>query len=384
MAHRPHGYLRGAVLAACTLAGFGATPSWACTDGGGDAGTTCGVAGSAARPAPPPAIALPPPPPPPPPRAPAPPPPPRVVLPPPPPPPPPPAPVRVESPSSGSGDAGTTFGIPGSAGRASPPPSYSPPAYSPPAYAPPPPPPPPSYRRERQERLERQERYERRERWNRYRDNSQPRGAIYVESPPVQYVSPPAYTETIAEQPRPLEPSYERPAFDSYRPAQSDTYSTSGRSGDASRRGVTYYVMVDGTPYPVPRDRMRQWDEVPVLRPFGPLYEGYGGVFDDAQAERWLRLTAITMRIFNDLNEDRLRKHEQAQIDATTAPVGLAVTWKQGDASGSVRAKKDFEGPGGNRCREFEHVVSVGKKTGRTTAMACTGSDGSWWPLRPT
>jgi hypothetical protein len=287
--------------------------------------------------------------------------------------------VQVEHRTGGTGDAGNTYGAPGTAARVPappPPPPVAPPqpAYSPPpqrAYAPPPPPPPPAYSSGRPER------------WDRHRSEPYRPQTIYIESPPVQYVAPPVYADVVVEPARPVEPSYERPATESYRSSQSDLSNNRSRSADARQSSETYYVMVDGTPYPVPREKMRYVDDVAVLRPFGPWYNGYGGVKDDAAALRWLRLTGITLRNFHELTEEQLRKHEQAQIDATTAPVGLAVAWKQGAASGSVRAKRDFEGAGRNRCREFEHVVSVGKKTEKTVALACRDADGAWWPLRP-
>jgi hypothetical protein len=187
--------------------------------------------------------------------------------------------------------------------------------------------------------------------------------------------------EVIADRAEPEQPGG-RPATEDYRPAQPDVERRSP-AGDVRPHAEAFYVMVDGDRFRVPNERVRFVNEVPVLRPFGPWYAGYGNIEDDVAARYWLRFTGITMRIFHELTDSQLRRHEQAQIDAATAPVNEAIRWKSGVTSGSVRAVREFEGPAGNRCREFEHIVTVGKKIGKTTGTACRDDIGVWWLLRP-
>jgi hypothetical protein len=79
----------------------------------------------------------------------------------------------------------------------------------------------------------------------------------------------------------------------------------------------------------VPPARRRVYRHVIVVRPHGHWYPGYGHFYMDAEAYKWLAFTAITLKILDLLNEAQERAHEEAQIKATTAPVGETITWNQ-------------------------------------------------------
>lgn len=115
-----------------------------------------------------------------------------------------------------------------------------------------------------------------------------------------------------------------------------------------------------------------------VYRPHGHYYHGYGGYYVDDDAWKWLAFTAITLKILDNLNEEQQRKHETAQIEATTAPVGQAITWNDGNGSGSVTTTREGRDAAGNQCREFQQEITIGGKTEQAYGTACLQPDGSW------
>lgn len=115
-----------------------------------------------------------------------------------------------------------------------------------------------------------------------------------------------------------------------------------------------------------------------VYRPHGHYYHGYGGYHVDDDAWKWLAFTAITLKVLDNLNEEQQRKHETAQIQATTAPVGQAITWNDGNGSGSVTTTREGRDGSGNQCREFQQEVTIGSKTEQAYGTACLQPDGSW------
>ncbi|RJG50568.1 hypothetical protein [Motilimonas pumila] len=124
--------------------------------------------------------------------------------------------------------------------------------------------------------------------------------------------------------------------------------------------------------------RRRTVNNIVVGRPYGHSYYGYGHYHDDNDAWKWLSFTAITLKILDNINESAQREHEEAQIKATTAPVGEQITWNEGDSSGYVVATKEGNDSGGNTCREFQQSITVGGKEEQAYGTACLQSDGSW------
>lgn len=124
--------------------------------------------------------------------------------------------------------------------------------------------------------------------------------------------------------------------------------------------------------------RRRTVGRIAVHRPFGPAYYGYGFHYSDAAAARWLAFTAITLKALDTLDEEQVRYHEQAQIEAAAAPLGEEIAWEANGASGSVIALRQGTDSEGHSCREFQHVVSIGGTQETAFGTACLEADGSW------
>jgi hypothetical protein len=133
-----------------------------------------------------------------------------------------------------------------------------------------------------------------------------------------------------------------------------------------------------GRPYLAPRDRVRWYRDIVIVRPYGHWYPGYGLFFYDDDAYKWLAFTAITLGILDFLNEQQQREHEAAQIAATTAPIGERIIWKEGNASGYVVATREGTSVSGRYCREFQHQVTIGGRNEQAYGTACRNPDGSW------
>jgi hypothetical protein len=125
-------------------------------------------------------------------------------------------------------------------------------------------------------------------------------------------------------------------------------------------------------------DRYRVYRDVRIYRPYGPWFYGYGHYHDDASAFRFLAFTAITMALVASLNENQERAREDAQIKATTAPVGETIDWTQGGATGTVTTTREGTSSTGRYCREFQQTVEVGGKSEQAYGTACQQPDGSW------
>lgn len=138
------------------------------------------------------------------------------------------------------------------------------------------------------------------------------------------------------------------------------------------------YVMHRGHPYAVPSERVHRYRDVIVIRPYGHRYLGYGHYHSDASAYKWLAFTAITLAILNNMNEAQQRAYEQAQVRATTAPVGEKIIWNSGGAAGSVTAIRDGVSTAGRYCREFQQTVTIGGKMQQADGTACRRADGAW------
>jgi hypothetical protein len=133
-----------------------------------------------------------------------------------------------------------------------------------------------------------------------------------------------------------------------------------------------------GKVYVVRPDRYRVYRNVRIFRPYGPWFYGYGHYHDDASAFRFLAFTAITMALVAELNENQERAREEAQIRATTAPVGETINWTDGGATGSVTPTRDGTSSTGRYCREFQQTVTIGGKSQEAYGTACQQPDGSW------
>jgi surface antigen len=78
------------------------------------------------------------------------------------------------------------------------------------------------------------------------------------------------------------------------------------------------------------------------------------------------------------LNEHQQRTYEDAQIRATTAPVGETIHWHDSGAAGTVVTTRDGTSSDGRYCREFQQTVSIGGRSEQAYGTACQQPDGSW------
>lgn len=138
------------------------------------------------------------------------------------------------------------------------------------------------------------------------------------------------------------------------------------------------HVWVNHHRFDVRPDRRRVYRNVVILRPYGPWYVGYGRYYRDEEAYRWLGLTAFTLGILNYLDEAQLRAHEDAQIAATSAAIGVPMAWHLGPAHGSVVATREGWTDTGIYCREFQQTVQIGGQLEQAYGTACMQPDGSW------
>ena len=152
-------------------------------------------------------------------------------------------------------------------------------------------------------------------------------------------------------------------------------------SGDRHWNGPPRYVVVRPRPnyyrsYMLPRTRY--FDRVRVYRPYGRVFPGYGFYYRDTDALRFLGLTALSLAVFNQLNESQQRAHEEAMIEATSAPMGAPIQWNEGGRTGSVTAVRDGYTPDGRQCREFQQEVTIDGRPTQAYGTACLQPDGSW------
>lgn len=144
------------------------------------------------------------------------------------------------------------------------------------------------------------------------------------------------------------------------------------------KRRVVVKPKVVAAPRGVVAPRRRQVGSTVIYRPYGPTIYGYGFHYADAEAARWIAFTAITVKVLDMMEEEQIRYHEQAQIDATTAPIGEAIVWESGAASGSVIPLREGTDASGYTCREFQQVVTIGGEQETAFGTACLEADGSW------
>jgi surface antigen len=71
---------------------------------------------------------------------------------------------------------------------------------------------------------------------------------------------------------------------------------------------------------------------------------------------------------------------DRANQQATTAPIGQRIAWRNPDSgnSGVVMPTREGTGPRGEYCREYQQTVTVGGKSEQAYGQACRQPDGSW------
>ena len=122
----------------------------------------------------------------------------------------------------------------------------------------------------------------------------------------------------------------------------------------------------------------RRYRDVWVVRDYGHRYYGYGHYRRDDEAYKWLAFTAITVALINNFSEYQQRAYEDAQIRATTAPIGQTIQWNEGGAYGTVTATRDGTSSSNRYCREFQKTVTIGGRTEQAYGTACMQPDGAW------
>jgi hypothetical protein len=122
----------------------------------------------------------------------------------------------------------------------------------------------------------------------------------------------------------------------------------------------------------------RHYRKVWVVRDYGHRYYGYGRYHRDRDAYKWLSFTAITVALINNLTVYQQRAYEDAQIRATTAPVGQTIHWNEAGAYGTVTATREGTSSFNRYCREFQKTVTIGGRTEQAYGTACMQPDGAW------
>ena len=78
--------------------------------------------------------------------------------------------------------------------------------------------------------------------------------------------------------------------------------------------------------------------------------------------------------------EDRVSALENVQFALTSLSDGASYVWHRahGRMSGVVQPTSSFQAADGRICRHFVLVLSAGRKSGRTEAVACQLKSGIW------
>jgi len=173
-------------------------------------------------------------------------------------------------------------------------------------------------------------------------------------------------------------PSFSQDSVGLNRVEKSEQRQESGRDVLAERRDDRGYKARHGRQLVHVAPRHRRYNNIIVVRPHGHVYWGYGHHHSDADAWKWLTFTAISLKILDNMNEQAQREHEAAQIKASSAPIGEAITWESDGAAGQVVATKQGTNDSGLTCREFQQTVTVGGETEDAYGTACLQADGAW------
>ena len=124
--------------------------------------------------------------------------------------------------------------------------------------------------------------------------------------------------------------------------------------------------------------RRRSFNNRVIYRRFGPPIYGYGFYSTDGEAARWLAFTHITLSLIDRLEEQQVRYYEQAQIEATSAPIGEAIIWNDGSASGTTTAIREGADANGYPCREFRQTITIDGNFEEAYGTACLTANGTW------
>lgn len=148
-------------------------------------------------------------------------------------------------------------------------------------------------------------------------------------------------------------------------------------SAPAKRRSVSIPIYINLGPT-VAAPRRRTFNHRVVYRRYGPPIYGYGFYYSDAEAARYLAFSNLSLALLDRLEEQQVRYHEQAQIDATSAPLGETIVWSNGSASGSATPIREGIDATGNQCREFQQSITVDGNVEEAYGVACQSPDGTW------
>jgi surface antigen len=107
-------------------------------------------------------------------------------------------------------------------------------------------------------------------------------------------------------------------------------------------------------------------------RRYRPIYRDRNNIW------AWIAITAITLKILDNLNQEQQRAHERAIYGAISVPIGNTVTWTQGAATGTVTPIWEGRSNTGEYCREFRQEITIGNRTEVAHGTACQRPDGSW------
>jgi hypothetical protein len=129
-------------------------------------------------------------------------------------------------------------------------------------------------------------------------------------------------------------------------------------------------------PIIVPRERF--YRGYPVIRHYGPAFGGFGYFYDDRAAWRFFGFTSWELAISARLNEEQMRAHEAAIVEATSSPVNEPIEWSDGPASGTVTTTREGHTNDGRPCREFQQQVTIAGASEKAYGTACEQADGSW------
>jgi hypothetical protein len=122
----------------------------------------------------------------------------------------------------------------------------------------------------------------------------------------------------------------------------------------------------------------RRYRNVWVKRHHGHRYHGYGHYRRDDDAYKWLAFTAISVALINNMTEYQQRAYEDAQIRATTAPIGETIRWHDAGVTGTVTPTREGTSSLNRYCREFQKTVTIGNRTEQAYGTACMQPDGAW------
>jgi len=161
-------------------------------------------------------------------------------------------------------------------------------------------------------------------------------------------------------------------------PPQRGARPAHGYGGPPPRTVVVVRHVPPGPRVVPPPHRRVYYRNVWIVRPYGHWYPGYGYYYQDHDAYPWLAFTAISLSLLTLLTISQQRAQEQAQIDATTAPVGSTIVWNDANAAGSVSVLRDGRSSDGQYCREFQQTVTIGGRSEQAYGAACQQPDGSW------